>query len=201
MSPSHVFEPTYAELRNRIVSGVWPPGARLEANRLADDLGVSMTPVRDSLNRLVGERLVELEYGHGFCVARLGEQDLRDLLSLNLALLLSAALLRTAAPVTVPRDVRDADYAVRTARLFEELAAASGNPELVQVVRWLNDRLHTVRRHDETVLLDTAAELAELEAGVRSSRSADLAARLIAYHDRRRRCAPCYLRRIERGMT
>ncbi|MDP3674818.1 MAG: GntR family transcriptional regulator [Novosphingobium sp.] len=201
MSPSHVFEPTYAELRSRIVGGVWPPGARLEANRLADDLGVSMTPVRDSLNRLVGERLVELEYGHGFCVARMGEQDLRDLLSLNLALLLSASMLRTAAPVPLSHDAPAGDFAVRTARVFEALAAASGNPELGQVVRWLNDRLHSVRRHDETILLDTAAELAELEASVRTSPSADLAARLIAYHDRRRRCAPCYLRRIERGMT
>lgn len=201
MSPSHVFEPTYAELRNRIVGGVWPPGARLEANRLADDLGVSMTPVRDSLNRLVGERLVELEYGHGFCVARLGEQQLRDLLSLNLALLLSAAMLRTGAPVAPARDARADDVASRTARLFEALAATSGNPELIQAVRWLNDRLHTVRRHDATVLRDTAAELAELEASAGSDALIDLPARLIAYHDRRRRCAPCYLRRIERGMT
>lgn len=201
MSPSHVFEPTYAEIRGRIVGGVWPPGARLEANRLAEDLGVSMTPVRDSLNRLVGERLVELEYGHGFCVARLGEQQLRDLLSLNLALLLSAVMLRTGPLVAHLRDARDGDVASRTARLFEALAAASGNPELVQVVRWLNARLHLVRRHDETVLRDTAAELAELEASVGSNALIDLPARLIAYHDRRRRCAPCYLRRIERGRT
>ncbi|RYE93018.1 MAG: GntR family transcriptional regulator, partial [Oxalobacteraceae bacterium] len=49
MSPSHVLEPTYASIRHCLVSGFWPAGRRLEAARLAEELGVSITPVRDSL--------------------------------------------------------------------------------------------------------------------------------------------------------
>ena len=54
MSPAYVLEPTYDTLRRRLFAGVWPSGQRLEAARLATELGVSMTPVRDSLNRLAG---------------------------------------------------------------------------------------------------------------------------------------------------
>lgn len=200
MSPSHVFEPTYAEIKRRIVHGVWLPGARLEANRIAADLGVSMTPVRDSLNRLVGERLVELEYGHGFCVARLTEQGLRDLLALNLALLLSACLVRATPARATPSESPDGDFAERTGRLFAGLAASSGNPEIVATVGWLNDRLHTVRRHDESVLVDPDIELDEIAVSTTGS-SLKMAASLIAYHDSRTRVVACYLRRIERGLT
>src|SRR3546814_12685064 len=67
-SDLYVLEPTYDTLRRRLFAGVWPSGQRLEAARLATELGVSMTPVRDSLNRLAGERLVHSSPGEGFQV-------------------------------------------------------------------------------------------------------------------------------------
>lgn len=69
MSPAHVLEPTYDTLRRRLLMGAWPAGQRLEAARLAADLGVSITPVRDSLNRLTGERLIVSQPGDGFHVS------------------------------------------------------------------------------------------------------------------------------------
>src|SRR3989344_3702170 len=68
MSPAHVFEPTYEAIKRRLMTGEWATGARIEAARLADDLGVSMTPVRDSLYRLNGERMVDFTPGEGFHV-------------------------------------------------------------------------------------------------------------------------------------
>ena len=65
MSPAHVLVPTCKKLKRMLMEGVWPPGEKLEALRLADELGVSMTPVRDCLNRLVGERLVDMKPGEG----------------------------------------------------------------------------------------------------------------------------------------
>src|SRR3546814_2577536 len=78
MSPAYVLEPTYDTLRRRLFAGVWPSGQRLEAARLATELGVSMTPVRDSLNRLAGERLVHSSPGEGFQVPLLSETELRS---------------------------------------------------------------------------------------------------------------------------
>lgn len=198
MSPSHVFEPTYLEIRSRIVRGVWLPGARLEATRIADDLGVSMTPVRDCLNRLVGEGLAELQYGHGFCVARMSEQDLRDLLALNLTLLLSVCG-SPLVPLPALLPVGASDSAARTAQLFEELAAASGNRELLDRVRWLNDRLHVVRMNDEAILGEVAVELADLEAGAATA-TGELSSRLVRYHVRRQREAAAYLRLLHQRL-
>ena len=196
MSPWRVFEPTYAELKSRIVTGHWQPGERLEVSRLASELGVSVTPVRESLNRLVGERLVALEYGHGFSTVRLTEQDLRDLLAFNLGLLLSACALRTGPDPAVRQAETATGIAVRSAQLFEQLAADSGNGELVEAMCSLNDRLHAVRNHDDHVLVDAEAELTELE----GTGGGDLAVRLVAFHDRRSRAAASFIRRLEQRL-
>ncbi|MAB44245.1 MAG: transcriptional regulator, partial [Sphingomonadaceae bacterium] len=90
MSPAHVLEPTYRRLKDALLEGRFRAGTKLEAMRLADDFGVSMTPVRDSLNQLVGEGLVDLTPGEGFRVPLLTEQALRDILQVN-ALLLEQA--------------------------------------------------------------------------------------------------------------
>ena len=59
MSPAHVFEPTYEAIKRRLMGGIWPTGARIEAARFAYELGGSLTPVRDSLFRLDGERMFQ----------------------------------------------------------------------------------------------------------------------------------------------
>ena len=82
MSPAHVFEPTYEAIKRRLMSGEWASGTRIEAARLADDFGVSMTPVRDSLYRLNGERMVDFTPGEGFHVHRMTETEFRALLEL-----------------------------------------------------------------------------------------------------------------------
>src|SRR3546814_17067104 len=63
MSPAHVFEPTYEAIKRRLMTGEWASGTRIEAARMADELGVSVTPVRDSLYRLNGERMVDFTHG------------------------------------------------------------------------------------------------------------------------------------------
>src|SRR5690606_41883406 len=87
MSPAHVLEPPCKKLQRMLMEGVWAPGEKLEALRLADELGVSMTPIRDCLNRLVGERLVNMNPGEGYRVPRLSEKAYRDMLCVNAALL------------------------------------------------------------------------------------------------------------------
>src|SRR3546814_7899560 len=71
------------------MEAAWPAGFRLDTARLAGELGVSTSPVRDSLNHLAGERMVDFEMGAGFYVPRTDERRLCDLLALNLRLLLT----------------------------------------------------------------------------------------------------------------
>ena len=46
-------------IRDAITEGQLEPGARLKEERLAQDLGLSRTPVREALQRLSTEGLVE----------------------------------------------------------------------------------------------------------------------------------------------
>ncbi len=94
-----------------------------------------MTPVRDSLNQLVGEGLVDLTPGEGFRVPLLTEQALRDILQVN-ALLLEQAPDNDHKSLTInegSNDTRGA-YADRLARAFRDIAASSGNRFRVHLV-------------------------------------------------------------------
>lgn len=188
MSPAHVLEPTYRTLKQHIIEGAWPPGQRLEAGRLAEDLFVSATPVRDCLNRLVGERLVDFRPGEGYRVARLTEGQLRDLLDFTATLLDLAIRTATAPPNESVAEPGEADYAAKLAGLCNAIAARSGNAALCECVRALNDRLHTARRRE--VRLFPGAE-DEIEALARQLRDGSRSLRqgLARYHAERRKAA------------
>lgn len=168
MSPAHVLEPTYRRLKRALLNGTWPSGAKLEALRLAEDFGVSMTPVRDSLNQLVGEGLVDLVPGEGFRVAPLTEQTLRGLLETNRILLESVSggnWNAQSKPEAAPSD----EYADRIATVFSHLAAKSGNRILEDFVTRIGERLHPVRRHEPEVLPKALKTLEELEDSLAAS--------------------------------
>lgn len=189
MSPAHVLEPTYASIKQKLLDGAWPPGSRLESGRIADLVGVSMTPVRDSLNRLVGERLVDLQPGFGFHVPRLCTFDLRELLELNLVLVRPAMKrMEHAEPTEIPS--RSADLALRSRAVFSYIAAAARNEALTDAIESLNDRLHPFRRIEAEVLRDAKQEVADLEAMLINSPSRQTAVAMRRYHQRRISAAP-----------
>ena len=164
MSPAHVLEPTYRRLKNALLEGRFQAGAKLEAMRLADDFGVSMTPVRDSLNQLVGEGLVDLTPGEGFRVPLLTEQALRDILQVN-ALLLEQAPDNDHKSLTInegSNDTRGA-YADRLARAFRDIAASSGNRFRVHLVERISDRLQPLRELEPVIWPGAPHALEQIE--------------------------------------
>lgn len=62
-------EQAYAAVKARIVDGSYSPGYRLVLGRIADDLGVSVVPVREAIRRLEAEGLVSFERNVGATVA------------------------------------------------------------------------------------------------------------------------------------
>src|SRR5579872_5196064 len=92
MTPPGTFERVYAAIRQRLRDGVYKPGERLEPAALADELSASITPVRDALHRLTGERLVEAPRHEGFRVPMMTETMLRQLYSWHRDLLLLAVV-------------------------------------------------------------------------------------------------------------
>ena len=189
MSPAHVLEPTYRRLKRALMEGLWPGGAKLEAMRLAEDFGVSMTPVRDSLNQLVGEGLVDLTPGEGFRVPPLTEQRLRDLLDVNSALLKTANTANWRLPTEDGPVFIGNEYADRLAAAFSLLATGSGNRVLADIVDRISERLHLLRSREPEVLPEVNESLKQIEAGLNGSRT-DRHLAVVRYHRQCQGCVP-----------
>jgi DNA-binding GntR family transcriptional regulator len=78
-SHSRLASEVYDRLVEALVQGTVNPGDRLIQDRLAEELDVSRTPVRDALLRLMEEGVVEPSGRRGYVVRSVSESDLRDL--------------------------------------------------------------------------------------------------------------------------
>ncbi|HZR94642.1 MAG TPA: GntR family transcriptional regulator [Gaiellaceae bacterium] len=67
-----------ATLQARVLSGELPSGSRLRQEALAEEFGVSRTPVREALRKLQAHGLVELEPNRGALVRALTPPEIRD---------------------------------------------------------------------------------------------------------------------------
>ena len=72
----------FEKLENDIIQGTYPKGEILTELRLAEQLGVSRTPIREALRRLEHERLIE-DTGKGSLVLGITETDLEDIMSIR----------------------------------------------------------------------------------------------------------------------
>ena len=173
--------------------GHWPPGTRLEAARIADLLHVSVTPVRDSLYRLTGERMVDFEHGEGFRVPHITESALRAMLELNLVLLLTGLATRTRLLAEPPQS--DQEGPDRFGILFRYIASRSGNAELAAAIAGLDGRLQPFRAFDASIFADIDEEFEKLEAVItKDAPREDITPLLMHYHQRRVIEADAYVR-------
>ena len=83
-----------ASLEGAIVRGRLQPGTKLHIAELATEFGVSATPMREALSRLVSRGLVLAVGQRGFRVAPMSAEDLADI-TLTRVTLESAALRRS----------------------------------------------------------------------------------------------------------
>lgn len=107
----------FAALRDAILSGEIEPGSRHSIYRLAEEHGVSRTPVRDAVLRLADAGLVRIERNRGVVVRDVTPDDIREVFELRLLLEVPAA--REAA-----RSLGE-DDAARLRGALEDLASAA----------------------------------------------------------------------------
>lgn len=72
-------ETIYGRVRELILTGQLLPGNKLKISELAQRFDVSLNVIREALNRLAGELLVEVAPQQGFSVRRLTAEELVDL--------------------------------------------------------------------------------------------------------------------------
>ncbi|PZF84446.1 GntR family transcriptional regulator [Jiangella anatolica] len=139
-------------LEEAILQGVLPPGAHLNADGLAKQLGISHVPVREALRALGVDGWIEFRPHHGAFVRGRSEQELADLFESRALLEAQAATLaaerRTGEQLAILDDVlarqRRCTDPVELARINAEfhsaLAGCSQNDLLAGFVRTLSMR-------------------------------------------------------------
>jgi len=154
-----MLDEAYDSLKKSIVDGIFNPGQRLRALRLAQQLKISRTPVKEALARLEQEGLVRREQGSGYIVRGLSVREILDLYGVREILELEVA--RQAVPRMTPEALdamraaldradellaqkRYADF-LRANRNFHNLITAqTGNGVLHEVLGNLSGRFWSV---------------------------------------------------------
>lgn len=145
----------YRRLRRSIIMGSRESGERLNIDKLAQEYSTSVTPVRDALQMLNHEGLVEIKPRSGYFVRRITLKQLRDLLDVRRILELNAV--KRAARRVSPELIREmravhAGYTGDTDEDYDRytdenrqfhylLGKASGNHELAEMIGSLHDQL------------------------------------------------------------
>jgi DNA-binding GntR family transcriptional regulator len=202
MSQPGTFDRVYAAIKERLRSGAYRPGQRLEPAALSDELNASVTPVRDALHRLTGERLVDAPRHEGFRVPMMTEARLRQLYAWHLDLLLLALLKhRSDAPADPAADpARPGEQAHdREAALFLLLAGKTRNAEHVAAIRSVTEKLEPFQRAERTFLDETQRETEAIAAAIEARDRTVLRRHLVQYFRRRERIVPEILASLQRS--
>lgn len=200
MNPAPQFDRVYAGVRTRLLSGEWPPGHRIDLASLADELSASITPVRDALYRLNGERLLAAGVHDGFAVPAITEPELGDLYVWNRDLLLLAQD-NVGKEEFTPGDPYDDDIVETVVQLFHAIGAASKNLEHSIAIDMTSDRLHSVRIAEVRLGIATEDERRSLMEAAASGNMLALRNAIELYHLRRQSLAGRIIQALYRPGT
>ena len=177
LTPKALYEQVAEQLRQRIFQRELEPGSWIDELKIAEQMGISRTPLREAIKVLAAEGLVTMKVRRGAYVTEMSDKDLRDVYHL-LALLESDAAAVVAERATVQqlqalqtlheeleRSVHDRDqfFAVNE-RFHMQLLALADNRWRDQLVTDLR-KVMKLNRHNSLLKTGRIAEsLAEHQA-------------------------------------
>lgn len=150
----------YFQIKSMVVGFRLRPGDRLNESVLSRELGVSRTPLREALNRLVAEGLIEARPGEGFYCRKLDTEGVYALYDLREALEVAtverackraseeslAALATWLAEMGMDvSGLTVAEACERDEAFHVKIAELSGNPLLVAELKALNEKIRYLR--------------------------------------------------------
>ncbi|HTH10078.1 MAG TPA: GntR family transcriptional regulator [Acidovorax sp.] len=131
LTPRALYEEVAEQLRQRIFRRELEPGSWIDELKIAEEFGISRTPLREALKVLAAEGLVTMKVRRGAYVTEMSEKDLRDVYHL-LSLLESDA-----AGVVAERATPEQLQALEA--LHKELEDATSNRDRFFAI---NERFH-----------------------------------------------------------
>lgn len=195
MSPEPVVaERAYLLLKADIMAGRWAPGILLIERGLAAEYGVSVSPLRDAAQRLVGEHMLEIAAGGGYRIPVQTQDMLRSLYRWHSHLV--RLIMKAMRPDALPRPpisslIGTTSLPQATTNLFLTLADACEDPEHTRALKSATERLHQARLGEAQIMRNLTQELQMVEVATISGRDHDRFEVLWAYHRRR-------IRRVDR---
>ena len=131
LTPRALYEEVAEQLRQRIFRRELEPGSWIDELKIAEEFGISRTPLREALKVLAAEGLVTMKVRRGAYVTEMSEKDLRDVYHL-------LSLLESDAAGVVAERATDAQ--LKTLQdLHAELEAAVADREKFFAI---NERFH-----------------------------------------------------------
>ncbi len=103
----------YNELRRSLMIGAFAPGDRISLRSLAQEMGTSMMPVREAVNRLIAERAFEVLPNRSICVPPMPREKFNEITHWRIQL-----------ETTATRD-----------------ACANATPDLIKKIESINDEM------------------------------------------------------------
>lgn len=76
----------YRIIKTAIIKGIYGPGEKLSDYKIAKEMNVSKTPVRESLYRLISEGFIKNIPNQGIIVSDVSKKDLKDVYELRILL-------------------------------------------------------------------------------------------------------------------
>ena len=131
LAPRALYEEVAELLRQRIFARELAPGSWIDEMRLAEEYGISRTPLREALKVLATEGLVTMKMRRGAYVTEVNDKDQRDVYHL-------LSLLESDAAGVVAAQASDAELADLNS-IHQELVAAAGSTDKFFVI---NERFH-----------------------------------------------------------
>ena len=175
-------EAAYRYIAERIVDGRYAPGRRLVLSQLADELDMSVVPVREAIRRLEAEGLVTFERNVGAQVAMLNADEYTT--AYQALTVVESAAIALAAPLLEPADlararevndrmraIAESDFAPSTftqlnVEFHRSLYAACPNEHLLEYVQRGWNRLQTLRDSVFSFVPERAPHSVEEHAGI-----------------------------------
>ena len=156
----HLSKSVYEKLKSQIIDFTLKPGQKLQDRQLALKLGVSRTPVREALNRLVQEGFARQTPGQGYFVKEVTIKDIEDLYEVRKALEILAAQMavrninnnqikRLSEILERHKElVQNGSFRSRLlegADFHKAIASDSGNHYLFEIISTIFDKISTYR--------------------------------------------------------
>jgi DNA-binding GntR family transcriptional regulator len=162
IAPTALYQEVAERLRQRIFAHELTPGTWIDEQKLAEQYGISRTPLREALKVLASEGLVELKPRRGCYVTEISRQDLDDIFPL-MAMLegrCAAEAVNRATPADIAtlkeiherlegaaRDGRIDAFFEANQEFHKKIQELSGNRWLLSVIQDLRKVLKLSRLH------------------------------------------------------